>query len=835
MARRSKKVAGGTTKRTKGEQARGGHLELPADQLRWTCSSKDIRLTAGRNVRLDVGTVGQDRALDALHLGVTMDSPGYNIYVCGDPGTGRTSAVKAVLKELTPTWSRLYDRCYVYNFRDPDRPQLLTLPPGEGRAFKKAMANLVAGIRRSLPRAFEDSAYRKRRQEVVTKYKSREKELWTKFEEGVRKKDFVVVQLQDGPVTRQDVLPVIDGKPCTSSQLSQLVESGRLAMKDVERLTKIYLGFQPRLRSLVKKSRVLERELVAKMEALETEVTLAVVQELEEGVRERFAHKAVHKYLDDVLGHIVENLDVFKNPEQEEMQEDGSDARGRFRDPFMPYEVNVVLDNTDTKGAPVVVETSPTFSNLFGTIERIERGGVWRSDFTGIRGGSMLRADGGFLVLNVIDIITEPRLWMTLKRMLKNRQLEIHEPEFISPNAPTALKPEPIDLKLKVLMIGQSLFYHLMMSLDEDFAKIFKVKAEFDSEMAVSRSNLDHFVGVVQKIAKEENLRRFEKDALARLVEYAVRMAGRQGKLTTRFSEVANLMREANYWAGQMNRKVVDGKVFRRAVDEMDRRHDLAEEKIQEMIDDKQLLIDVTGQRTGQINGLAVYTLGRHMFGRPSRITATVSVGRGGIVNIERESEMSGSTHDKGVLILGGYLRRRFGGKMPLSIEASLCFEQSYSGVDGDSASSTEIYALLSALSGLPIRQDVAVTGSMNQLGDIQPIGGVNEKVEGFYQTCVARGKLTGKQGVIIPWQNVQNLMLDEEVVDAVRRGRFHIWPVRTIDQGIEILTGCPAGERLKDGSFPEGTVNGLVAKRLAEFAETLREYDGAAPARSRD
>ncbi len=798
--------------------------ELSPGQLRWTCPLKSIRLTAGRKTTSDVGTVGQDRALSALKMCVTMDSPGYNAYVCGLPGTGRTAAVKAVLKDIKPSWSRLYDRVYVYNFRDPDRPKLITLEPGQGRAFQKAMGKLVAGLQKSLPRAFENSAFRNKRQELVTRFKTKDKELWTKFEESVRKKNFVVVQLQDGPVTRQDVLPIVDGKPCTSAQLSQLVEQGRLQMSDVEKLTKTYLSFQPRLRKLVKKSRALERELIGKIEQLEVEVAEEVVEELEESIRESFPQKDIQSYLDEVADSVIENLEVFR--EEEQPQEDGTDPRGRHRSPLMPYEVNVVLDNSDTKGAPFVFETSPTYSNLFGTIERVERNNVWRSDFTGIRAGSLLRADGGFLVLNVLDIIAEPRLWGTLKRMLKNRKLEIHEPEFMSPTAPTALKPEPIDLKLKVIMIGHSLYYHLMMALDEDFAKIFKIKSEFDSEMKVTQNNLDHFVAVVEKITKEEELCRLDKCAMARLAEFAVRMAGQRGKLSTRFSEIANLMREADYWAGKGGRskkKRIDVKILDRAIEEMDNRHNMAEEKIQEMIDEGHLMVDVSGTRVGQVNGLAVYTLGRHMFGRPSRITASVSVGQGGIINIEREAHMSGSSHTKGVLILEGFLRERFGQEFPLSLEASLCFEQSYSGVDGDSASSTEIYALMSALSGLPLRQDLAVTGSVNQKGDIQPIGGVNEKIEGFYKTCKQK-RLTGNQGVLIPHQNVDNLMLHKDVVAAVEAGKFHIYPIHTIDEGVALLTGVEAGKRVR-GEFPEKTVNHLVELRLRQMADKMRAY----------
>ena len=794
--------------------------------MRWNCGYNDIRLTEGRKACSDVGTVGQDRALDALDISINLDSPGYNAYVCGNPGTGRTSAVKAVLKGFSPSWSVLYDRCYVYNFKDPDRPKLLTLQPGEGRALKKAMSKLVSNLLSSLPRAFENSSFRKEKEDYISKFKARDKELWTKFEQRVRKKNFVVVQLQEGPVTRQDVLPVVDGKPCTSAQLSQLVEQGRLQVKDIDKLTAIYMKFQPKLRALVKKSRELERELIIKLEKLEAIAATEVIQELQIPLRKEFKDKTVHKYLDEVGESLVDDLDSFISDGDEE-DETVQDSRGRQRSPLMPYEVNLILDNSETTEAPVVLETSPTYSNLFGSIERIERNNVWRSDFTGIRGGSLLRADGGFLVLNVIDVLSDPRIWVMLKRMLKNRKLEIYEPEFISPSAPTALKPEPIELKLKVIIIGQSYYYHLMTALDEDFAKIFKIKAEFDSEMDVNQENLDHFVAVVEKITSEESLAHFTKKSLARLAEFAVRMSGHQNKLTTKFSEVANLMRESSYWAKKMRKKTIDISALERAISERDRRHNMAEEKMQDSMNTGQYLIDVTGKRCGQINGLAVYTLGRHMFGRPSRITATVGVGRKGIINVEREAHMSGTSHTKGVLILSGFLRARFGQNFPLSVDASLCFEQSYSGVDGDSASSTEIYVLMSALSQLSIRQDLAVTGSVNQMGDIQPIGGVNEKIEGFFKACQAKGKLTGHQGVMIPWQNVQNLMLDYEVVKAVKDGKFHIYPIKSIDEGVALLTGVEAGKRSSKGVYPPDSVNGLVETRLKEMSDKLKQFSG--------
>ncbi len=792
------------------------------EELRKRYPTSAVSLKKASKVSSDIGTVGQERAIEAIHMGITMNSPGYNIFVCGTPGIGRTSAVKSILKEAKPQWSKVYDHCYVYNFRDPDRPRLLVLPPGEGSRFKREMEGLIEALRKHLPLAFEASSFRKERQAIINKYRAKEKQLWTRFEQQVRKKNFVIVQLQEGPTTRQDVLPVVDGKPCTSAQLSQLIDSGRLTIKEVEKLTKIYMSFQPKLRKLLKKSRDLNREMIRKLEDLDETLAAAVIGEIMEEMKEEFPYEKIHRYLDDVMTNIIMvDLDLFKGSE-DEREEALNERLSRGIDPFLVYKVNVVLDNSETTDAPFVHETSPTYNNLFGTIERVEKGGHWRTDFTGIRSGSILRANGGFLVINAIDVLTEPRIWSTLKRTLKNRQLEIQEPEsYVHTGGPSALKPEPIPLNLKVVMIGHYLIYHLMSAVDEDFAKIFKVKAEFDSEMEVSEDNVNYFVSVVSKICKEEGLRKLDKRAFTYLLEEATRMAGRKEKLSTRFSDIANIVREADYWAAKEGEKRITRRILEHAIAHQRFRNNLYEQKLQEMIDKRVLRIEVEGEAVGQVNGLAVYQLGRFSFGKPSRISASVGLGKEGIVNIEREVALSGATHDKGVLILEGFFRNRYGSRVPLAFSAGVCFEQSYGPVDGDSASSTELYALLSAFSGLPIKQGIAVTGSVDQRGNVQAIGGVNEKIEGFFDVCRKRG-LTGEQGVMIPVSNVDNLMLKEEVVQAVADGLFHIYPVATIDEGIEILTGVPAGERGEDGEYPPGTVNRLVEDTLRTFAERI-------------
>jgi ATP-dependent Lon protease len=552
-----------------------------------------------------------------------------------------------------------------------------------------------------------------------------------------------------------------------------------------------------------------------------------VIKDSISDIKEKFEYEKVHRYLDEVQEDILTNLNRFREKEEPPASPIPGLAFPQPVDSFTEYQVNVYVDNSETKGAPIIVETTPNYRNLFGTIERVvERSGVWKTDFSHIKAGSFLRANGGYLIFNALEALTEPGVWPALKRTLKNQVMEIQTYDPFYFFATSALKPEPIECNTKIVMIGDSYLYHLLYNLDDDFKKIFKIKADFDSVMNKDVEKISQYASFIRKICDEDKLRPFDKAGIAAVVEYGVRITGRQKKLSTRFYLIADLLREANYWAMKDGSDVVNEKHVDKAIEKKVYRLNLVEEKIQEMIDDGTILIDSDGMIVGQVNGLSVYNLGDYMFGKPSRITTNTSMGKAGIINIEREAEMSGPTHNKGVYILAGYLRGRYAQDKPITMSASICFEQSYSGVDGDSASSTEIYALLSSLSGLPLRQDIAVTGSVNQKGEIQPIGGVNEKIEGFFDVCRAKG-LTGKQGVMIPHLNIDDLMLRKDVVAAVKEGKFRIYPVKTIDQGIEILTSVEAGERLEDGRFKEGTVNDLVDKKLRELGTKIKEFEG--------
>ncbi|HID92699.1 MAG TPA: ATP-dependent protease, partial [bacterium (Candidatus Stahlbacteria)] len=648
------------------------------------------------------------------------------------------------------------------------------------------------------------------------------KELIRDFEREAAKEKFVLIQLQLGPFTKPDIVPVIDGKPVNFDELTTLAEKGQFPKKYLEKLEKKYTELIEKLENVFRETRNLERTIRDRLKTLDNKAVAPLVERRIAEIKERYKNDKVNEYLDEIKEDVLDNLGKFQKKQEEQPL---LSILATQADPFLEYRVNLLVDNFGVKRAPVIFETSPTYRNLFGTVEVIpDKLGQWRTDFTKIKAGSIIRADGGFLIIEALDALIEPGVWPALKRTLRNRKVEIQNYAPFYMISVTALKPEPIECDVKVVMVGDSFLYHLLYSRDEDFKKIFKVRADFDSVMDVKHENIMEYANFVKKIVAQEKLQSFDKEAVAAVVEYGVRLAGKQNKLSTQFNNIADVLREANYWARKDNSSIVKLKHVEKAIEEKIDRAKLIEEKIQELIEEGTIMIDTDGSIVGQVNGLSIYDTGDYSFGKPSRITAKAAVGASGIINIEREAELSGRIHNKGVLILAGYLRSKYAQDKPLAVSASLCFEQSYSGVEGDSASSTEVYALLSALSGLPIRQDIAVTGSVNQKGEIQPIGGVNQKIEGFYDVCKAKG-LTGKQGVMIPYQNVNDLMLRKDVIDAVKQGKFHIYPVKTIDQGIEILTGVKAGKQKEDGKYEEGTVNYLVDKKLQEFAERWKSF----------
>jgi lon-related putative ATP-dependent protease len=798
---------------------------LPAKELTWRCDLKTCGFSSTAEVPDFEGIIGQDRAIAAIQLGLKMRSKGYNIYVAGLPGTGKMTTVKHLLATIDTGRGVPPDIVYVNSFADPDRPRAIQLPAGQGRRLKRDMEMLVINMRRNIVQIYESDVFKDRMKAMVEDFKEREKALLHAFEDHIRRESFALIQVQMGPFSKPEIAPVIAGEPVQIEKLESLTHQQKFSQEEFDRLKLKYEDLTAEMERAFKAARDLKRELRDAMAKIQKQFGSPAVTDYIKDLKAVYDHPDVLDYLAEVQEAILDNMERFTEDgetDEEKQNKEGNEKREpRFRD----FTVNVLVDNSKTKTPPVVIETSPNYRNLFGTIERtVERTGHWVSDFTKIKAGSFLLANGGVLVLNLMDAIVEPGVWVTLKRALKHRKIDIQTFDPFYVLSVSALKPEPIALDVKVVVLGDRMAYHLLYNLDEDFRKIFKVKAEFDTQMPRTKNGVDKYINFARKITSEEGLLPLEASGVARLVEHGVRLAGRRTKLSTQFSVIADVIREADLWAREAGATLIGVPHVEQALENRRERLNLVQERIREALEEGLIFIDTDGVKVGQVNGLSVMDLGDFAFGQPARITVKVSLGRDGIVNIEREAEMSGKTHNKGVLILEGYIRSLFAQDKPLALNASICFEQNYGGIDGDSASSTEIYGLISALSGIALRQDVAVTGSVDQHGDIQPIGGVNEKVEAFFDLCAKRG-LTGQQGVMIPATNVEDLMLRANVVAAVAQGKFHLWAIRRIEEGIEILTGQPAGECTADGCYPEGTVFGAADRRIDEFARLLQDF----------
>lgn len=801
--------------------------ELAPSELRWTCDPSKYDLSVPESEIRLIGIIGQDRAIRAMKLGIELYSPGYNVFVCGITGTGRTSTVKRILDNIKSSCPLPLDRAFVHNFRQPDRPTLIVLPRGRSREFRKDMDRFRREVGTVVPRILESDEHNKRREKIVARHEQEGDRLIEKFERKVEKEGFALKRVREGAISRPELFPMIAGQAAPVGELEKLLLEKKISETQFKTIQKRYLALHTELEALARVSRSILQRMEAELSAAEREHVRKSLEEPARLIVEKHGNKTIEAYLHEALDHIAERIDLFRPQPQTAPATDGGEPSpgGTREDVLSLLEVNVVLDNTGREHCPVVIENLPTYRRLFGYFDRdLDRSGHWSSDYRKIRGGSFLLADGGYLVLNAEDLFQQRGVWQHLKRTLVNRVLEIHEEDTPFQVPVSAITPEPIPINVKVILIGDTRTYHILYNNDTDFQKIFKVLADFDFEMDLNKKNLRQCAAFVGKMCQDEGLAPFEPAAIAAVAEYGARKAGRQGKLTARFGDMSDLLREADYWRRKEGGGKVQAKHVRTAMDEAEHRSNMWEEKVREMIEKGLLLIEVKGSKVGQLNGLTVQDTGSHVYGLPARITASASPGDAGIINVEREARLSGRTHDKGVLIIGGYFRSRYGLNKPVTFSASLAFEQSYAGIDGDSASSTEIYALLSALSGLPLDQGIAVTGSVDQRGNIQPVGGINYKIEGFFEVCRLKG-LTGDQGVIIPEANVADLMLREEVVEAVRKKRFHIYPVGSIDAGIEILTGRSAGGRGGDGAFPEGSVHGLVDRRLAEMAEIVRRF----------
>jgi lon-related putative ATP-dependent protease len=766
------------------------------------------------------GILGQERASRAMDFGLKVEKPGYNIYVAGINGTGRSSYAKSIVQSLAKDKPVPLDWCYVYNFEDPDQPLALSMPAGVGTRLKEDMNRLVDHLKKEIPKAFSGEDYNKRKTRVIQDFQEKTSQLMEDLNKTAKEYGFEFKRSAGGFAS----VPLIDGRPMSEEEYRNLDTE---TLKEIEARNE-----QLQMRAVEVFNGVKDLELKAQDAIRELDAEIAMnsvgygIGELKARYRECDCDEILD-FFDGVQKDIIENVDDFKGKEEAQGTDIPWLARGRRKDSTFKYRVNLFVDSSKLVHAPVIIETYPTYYNLVGKVEYENQLGVLTTNFTRIKAGALHRANGGYLIVQAKDVLSNPYSWEALKRALKIGEIAIENiAEQTGMVATSSLRPRPIPLDVKVIVIGSYEIYNLLYNLDEDFKKLFKVKADFDIEMDRDAGHVYKVAAFISKHCREHGLRHFDRSAVTRIVEYSSRLADHQNKLSTRFNEIVEIIYEADTWAGMEGAGYVTGNHVTKAIQEKVYRSNKYEKKIHEYIKDGTILIDTEGAVAGQVNGLSVLDTGEYSFGRPSRITAVAYAGKKGVINVEREVKMSGSIHDKGVLILGGYLGDKFAQRAPLSLTASIAFEQSYGGVDGDSASSTELYAILSTLAEVPIKQNIAVTGSVNQRGEIQPIGGVNQKIEGFFRVCREKG-LTGDQGVMIPHQNVDNLMLDDEVIQAVAEGKFHIYPVRTIEEGIEILTGMPAGTMGEDGGYPEGTLYHRVQQKLESFRKAVEAAEG--------
>jgi len=798
--------------------------EVPVKSLRWECDPKLFDFECTKDLAPLREFVGQERATRAVEFGISMVDRGYNIYVSGLSGTGKTSMVKAYIervikeREAAGETAELQDWCYLYNFREPDSPKIVGLPRGKGKAFREETDHLLKKIRHGLGQAFSSDEYKNQRQKTVEKVQAQQQKLFEKISGEARREGFVLQMTPSGPA----LVPIKDDRPMQEQEYLALSEEERKKLESKQ------AELRKKLQASLESATDMQTKATEQLQKADKDVAEYTVSRLFGSLFEQYSElPKVTQYLSDLKEYTLDNLELFKATDEPAPTVLGvpvSQAMGG-RNPFLPFEVNVFVDNEATKGPPVILESNPNFGNMFGAIERRFLLGGYLSDHTMLKAGALSKANGGYVILGVRDVLSNPGVWPALKRAIRNGEVRIEDPfEQFGLIAPQGLRPEPMPIEVKVILTGDSLFYRMLSMYDEDYWEIFKVKADFDSQIERSEENMLAYAAFLSGCCDECEARHFDPSGVAKVVEHSSRVVADQERLSSRFAKVKDWIEEANYWASKDGAKYISARHVQKAIDERRFRHDLLDERIREMIDRGTIMIDTEGEVKGQVNGLSVYSLGDIAFGKPSRITAKTFLGRGGVINIERESQLSGPIHNKGVMILSGYLGWKYAQDKPLSLSASLCFEQSYDGVDGDSASSAELYAILSSLSDRPLKQGIAVTGSVNQKGEIQPIGGVNQKIEGFFRVCQAKG-LTGEQGVLIPQQNIKNLMLRDEVVEAVKKGQFHVYSARTIDEGIEILTGVAAGERREDGTYPDGTINHLVDRRLEEMARRLKSF----------
>ena len=789
--------------------------ELTAKDLKDVCNPNLFKFETTKEL-VDTSDLiyGQERGMKALEFGTDINIKGYNLYLEGSSGVGKTMYTKKFLEKKAEKEKVPNDWVYIYNFENPNEPVAVSFPAGQGKVFQDTMEGFVKDVRRDIKKTFNNDDFEKEKQLIKQEFEEKREMLLAKLNQKTMIQGFQVKSTDNGVY----MMPVLDGKTLAEDEFDELDDSIKREFEERSALV------QEQIFQALAEIKAIERQAEKKIDDWQSNIALMTINVHINSIKANYKrNKKIGTYLDNVKKDILKNISCFLAPDQDQKKANQPPHIQQMsrteREPWLNYRVNLFIDNSKLEGAPVIMDTNYSYYNIFGGLEYENQYGALKTDYMMIKPGLLHQANGGYIVFQAKDILANGACYEALKKALKIKELSIENSmEQRNGMLLVSLKPETIPLDLKVLLIGSSNIYHTLLSMDDDFRKLFKIKVEFEEDAPKTTENIERLSKFVRSFCTQENLLDLDKEAMARVVEVTSKLAGDKEKLSTQFSEIGEIVGEASVWAKKDKQKVITKEYIQKALDERVDRIKKYDTRYLQMIKEDSLLIDTEGFVVGQVNGLTVIKIGDYSFGKPARITASTYMGKEGIIDIEREIEMSGPSHSKGVLILTGYLGEQFAQDMPLSLTANLCFEQLYGGVDGDSASSTEAYAMLSSLSGIPINQSIAVTGSINQKGYIQPIGGVNEKIEGFYQTCKLRG-FNGEQGVIIPVQNVRNLHLSDEIIDSVRKGKFHVYAVSTIDEGIEILTGVPAGKKDRNGKFPLGTINYLAYEKLKKFS----------------
>ena len=786
-------------------------FELSYKRLKSTCNPNLFKFETTESLEPISAGIGQERGIKALEFGLNVDINGYNLYIEGPSGVGKTMYTKHYLDTISKKKKIPQDWCYVYNFDNPNEPVAVPLSAGQGKEFRDAMDRFIKDIKHDIKETFSNDDFEKEKALIKQEYDAKRESLMAKLNETSSQYGFQVKSANNGIY----MMPVINGKTIEESEFEKLDESTKKEFEDKSTIV------QQHVMNAISQIKAIQSEADQKISEWQSNVALLTVNAHINYIKSNFKrNKKINKFLDDVKKDILKNVNAFLVDDKKQSANVAQNPRPEVQQPWLNYRVNLFIDNSNREGAPVIMDSNYSYPNIFGKLEYENYYGSLKTDYTMLKPGLLHIANGGYLIMQAADLLSNQSCYNSLKKVLRTKELGIENlVDQHSSMVMVSLKPEPIPLNLKVILIGNDNIYQTLISVDADFRKLFKIKVEFEDDAPLTVDNMNKLARVVEGFCKTEELPPLDRTGMAKVIEFASRLANDQTKLSTRFSEITQIVGEAATLAKLHREKVISGETVDLALAQRQERVQKYNEKYIEMINNNTLLIDTKGFKVGQINGLTVMSLGDYSFGLPTKITANTYVGKNGIIDIEREVDMSGSSHSKGILILAGYLGEMFAQDMPLSLTASLCFEQLYNGVDGDSASSTELYAILSSLSGIPINQAIAVTGSVNQKGEIQPIGGVNEKIEGYFKICKMRG-LDGSHGVMIPKLNEQNLNLSDEVVDAVKQGLFHIYTISTIEQGIEILTGVPAGRKDETSRFPAGSVNCLAYAKLRKYAK---------------